>query len=62
MYKVLNNNPIGIKKLSKAELGLSKTSHQRHIGLYEPPLQKILKNYSYSSEASLFYDFKLFES
>lgn len=34
-----NENRIGFKKLTEADLGISETSHQSHIGLYEGVLE-----------------------
>ena len=34
-----NENRIGFKRLTEADLGFSDTSHQSHIGLYEGVLE-----------------------
>lgn len=49
-----NEKRIGFKKLSAADLGLSNTSHQSHIGLYEGVLN-FLKNTDVVKSAMLIY-------
>ena len=49
-----NEKRIGFKKLSAADLGLSNTSHQSHIGLYEGVLN-FLENTDVVKSAMLIY-------
>lgn len=52
---------IGYKKLSLADLGISATSHQTHIGLYGDTLN-FVENYYQESSAQLIYERKVYES
>ena len=60
-YNLHREAVIGYKKLSTADLGISNTSHQTHIGLYGDTLNFIEKYYQESS-AQLIYETNVYES
>jgi len=54
-YNLHRDAIIGYKKLSDADLGISNTSHQTHIGLYGDTLN-FISNYYQESSAQLIFD------
>ena len=53
-FRIHNEQKIGFKKLSSADLGLNETSHQTHIGLYEKMLDFL--NDADTTDAILIYE------
>jgi hypothetical protein len=55
LFKLHEEGKIGVKQLSKPDLGLSSTSHQTHIGLYDGILT-FLPNQDYDEKGILIYN------
>lgn len=60
LFKLHEEKKIGVKQLSKADLGLSSTTHQTHIGLYDGILT-YLPNQNYEGDGILIFDGKIEE-
>ena len=60
-YKLHKKAVIGCKKLSDADLGISQSSHQTHIGLYENTLD-FLSHYHQESSAQILHLDNIYDS
>jgi hypothetical protein len=60
LFKLHEEGKIGVKQLSKADLGLSSTTHQTHIGLYDGVLA-FLPNQNYEGKGMFIFNGKIEE-